>query len=70
MTACSGLQSARSPWNKGTTGCLQRLERAYDSLAGLGNETAAMGELARPRPEAAGSHTGPDSFERVPIGTR
>lgn len=30
-----------------TTGCLQRLERAYESLAGLGNETAAMGELAR-----------------------
>ena len=29
-----------------TAGCLQRLERAYDSLAGLGNETAAMGELA------------------------
>jgi hypothetical protein len=29
------------------TGCLQRLERAYDSLHGLGNESAAMGELAR-----------------------
>lgn len=30
-----------------TMGCLQRLERASDSLAGLGNETAALGELAR-----------------------
>ena len=29
------------------TGCLQRLERAYDSLHGLGNEGAAIGELAR-----------------------
>ena len=29
-----------------TTGCLQRLERAFDSLAGLGGETAAMAELA------------------------
>lgn len=29
------------------TGCLQRLERARDSLAGLGDETAAIGELVR-----------------------
>jgi aminoglycoside phosphotransferase (APT) family kinase protein len=43
----SATSSSVDRFGLATTGCLQRLERASESLAGLGDEAAALGELAR-----------------------